>query len=329
MREVCIVIPNWNGWKDTIECLNSLVKIEDKEKMMIIVVDNASTNESVDKLKIWAKDNLELGEFLFLKEENTSPSTKEASVVLIEKEENNGFAGAVNAGLKYGLEHQSCEYYWILNNDTIVDKYALSELLKFAKGREDLGVLGNTIVEYFDPSIIQCAGGCYYNKYLTINHAYLHGEKVSSIQEHTQKKKFDYIHGASMFIPKKVLKQVGYLNEEYFLYYEELDLVERVKKLNLSLYWCKKSIIQHKGGGSAGTKSAANPKKSALSEYYSNLSALKYTSRYYPLQLPLVAINRFFLKVALFVIKKEWGLFRVLWSSYFNFFTRKGNRGYQ
>lgn len=67
MREVCIVIPNWNGWKDTIECLNSLVKIEDKEKMMVIVVDNASTNESVDKLKIWAKDNLELGEFLFLK----------------------------------------------------------------------------------------------------------------------------------------------------------------------------------------------------------------------------------------------------------------------
>ena len=52
--------------------------------MMVIVVDNASTNESVDKLKIWAKDNLELGEFLF-KEENTSPSTKEASVVLIEK----------------------------------------------------------------------------------------------------------------------------------------------------------------------------------------------------------------------------------------------------
>ena len=86
------------------------------------------------------------------------------------------------------MEHQSCEYYWILNNDTIVDKYALSELLKFAKGKEDLGVLGNTIVEYFDPSIIQCAGGCYYNKYLTINHAYLHGEKVSSIQEHTQKK---------------------------------------------------------------------------------------------------------------------------------------------
>ncbi|MEJ9151430.1 glycosyltransferase family 2 protein [Bacillus smithii] len=325
MKRVCLVIPNWNGWKDTMECLDSIYCMEKKDELNVIVVDNCSTDESVEKLQKWALDRFSPEETLFVKMSDniniTNISFENKQFILVENIENSGFAGAVNCGLKFGLAYGNYEYFWVLNNDTIVDRKALSALLEFVDhSNEEFGVIGTTIMEFDEKETIQCAGGCYYNKILTLNVPYLKGKHLSEIKKNTNKTpRFDYIHGASMFIPTNTLKNVGLFNEDYFLYYEELDFTQRISKYNFMLGWCADSIIYHKGGSSAGSKSLSNQKKSILSEYYSNLSALKYTIRFHKFIFPIVFVLRFILKSALLIKNREWKLFIPLFNSYFDF----------
>ena len=115
-----ILIVNYNKYEDTIACVASILKSETTEQYKIVVIDNASSNDSLEKLQI-------------LKENE--------KVVLLTAEENKGYCAGNNVGIKYALENLNPDFIWILNPDTLVEKDALQKLHDFAAKKDDLGIL--------------------------------------------------------------------------------------------------------------------------------------------------------------------------------------------
>ena len=115
----------------------------------------------------------------------------------------------------------------------------------------------------------------------------------------------DYIAGCSMFIPAIIFKSCGLFNDQFFLYYEEIDLCKRVKKNGFNLKWCCKSLITHKGG--ATTQNFYSKEKKALRfiQYHENISTLTFTQLWFPHFIPLILFIRITLKPVLFIIRRQ------------------------
>lgn len=306
-KKVYIVILNWNGWRDTIECLESVFH-NSFHNYRVIVCDNASADNSLDKIKLWAKGQLNAGESNNKKISiNTSPpvfkpiefieyNRKQAEqggnikddvpLILIQTGANLGFAGGNNVGIRYALKRADFDYLWLLNNDTVIDRDALFYLMQKMQNDNAIGICGSTLLYYHSPDKIQALGGAKYNKVLgTSRHI---GELLNYNLyklEMLTKVKIDYIVGASMLISEKALLETGLLCEEYFLYYEEIDWATRMK--NYKLAHAHQSIVYHKEGASIG--SHADPMmKSRLSDYYSLKNRIIFTRKFYRWALPFV-----------------------------------------
>ncbi len=131
---VYIILLNWNGWKDTVECVESCRKLSYPD-VRIVIVDNGSTDGSETRLRERFPD-----------------------LELIQTGANLGFAGGNNVGIRYALE-KGAEYVWLLNNDTIADAEALSALVQAAEDDQTVGMVGSKIVYHDDPRItLVCRG---------------------------------------------------------------------------------------------------------------------------------------------------------------------------
>ena len=141
-------------------------------------------------------------------------------IVIIKNTNNLGYAGGNNVILKHILQYDRFTYIWLLNNDTIVHSKALEELLMYMDMHKDVGICGSKIYYYNIPSRIQACGGAFYNKWLGV---------ISNCDNDILafKHKLSYIVGASMMITGDCLRSIGFLSEEYFLYFEELDWANR------------------------------------------------------------------------------------------------------
>ena len=106
-----IIILNYNGWKDTIECLNSLSCIQ--EDCKIVLIDNKSTDDSIDKLEKWIQNQKELS----------------SNLIFIKSSENNGYAAGNNIGIKYVESQEDAQFIWILNNDTLIQEDTFKNLI--------------------------------------------------------------------------------------------------------------------------------------------------------------------------------------------------------
>jgi GT2 family glycosyltransferase len=174
-----------------------------------------------------------------------------------------------------------------------------------------------------DGQRIQSAGGCYYQPWLTRFRPALVGmNKDVILQANIQP--LDYISGAALFISNDVINTVGLLNEEYFLYYEELDYCQRLKRAGYSIGWCRSAMMVHKGSATIGANSD-NKQQRILANYYENLSTLKYSRNFHPRSLWLILFNRFVFKSIFIVLRREWYLFAPLWQAYRDFFKAKKN----
>lgn len=306
--KVYIIILNFNGWEDTIECLESILKLT-YTNFKIIVIDNHSSDESVKYLKQWAKGDLVL--FLnnnlktfslpphykpikynfFSNLKNETTSIKEISnniddeplITFIHTDRNYGYAGGNNIGIKYCLERNDFKYIWLLNNDTIVEKESLFNLVKhqesYKGSNKKLGILGSKLIYYHNPRILQGIGGSF-NKFLaTSSHI---GEGIKEIKfDLPTSFKIDYVIGASMFVRKDFIQDVGLLCEDYFLYYEEIDWAIRASRAGYSIDSCLNSKVYHKEGASIGI-SHEKKKKSLLSDHYLLKNRIVFTRKFYP-----------------------------------------------
>ena len=200
---VYILILNWNGKEDTLECLSSLKKI-DYPNYKTIVIDNGSTDDSV---KIINK--------------------KYPKIKIIENKKNLGYAEGNNVGIRYALKNKA-DYVLILNNDTIVDKKFLTELVKVGESNEKVGIVGPKVYHY-GTNKIQYLGikNLFWNLVMYRKVVGRNKEDEGQFDSFTD---VDAVAGCSTLIKSNVLKKIGVLDKELFLYWEEVDLFQRAKK---------------------------------------------------------------------------------------------------
>lgn len=297
--KVYIILLNYNSWKDSIECIESLYKLE-YSNFEIVLVDNASPNDSIEMIEEWAKGNyhLEIDEnnplYEFSKatipkpmeytimEEGEFHRTIDSKLSIIKAKSNNGFSSGNNIGLNYALQSSDAGYFWILNNDTVVEKDSLSNLLSTYKEKESqsLGILGAKVRYYHRPDTLQCAGGAYYNKYLAYSKQIGNQEKDEG-QYDNRKLIPDLIIGACMFVNRSFIEKVGLLSEDYFLYYEEQDWAERAKRKGLHLAYEPSVVIYHKEGQSIGATQLNLKGISRLSDFYYARNKIIFTSKFH------------------------------------------------
>ncbi len=222
---IAIILVNWNGWKDTLECLSSLKKIQ-YQPHEIIVVDNGSQDNSV------------------LQIESAFPA-----IHLIETKKNLGFSGGNNVAIAYALQKKA-DYLFLLNNDTIVDPLILEELISATLLKPQAGILGTKVLRYHEPKIIDHLGGLW-------NPAIAEFDSPSlgfKDEERNEMQKVDYVSGCSLFVKKEVFETIGLLEERFFLLWEESDFCARARKSGFEIWTAPKAKIWHKVSSSFSGK---------------------------------------------------------------------------
>ncbi|WP_353572022.1 glycosyltransferase family 2 protein [Candidatus Albibeggiatoa sp. nov. BB20] len=320
MKRIAIVILNWQTWQATLACLNSLRQLKTKLFVSVIICDNHSDNQSFAHISNWIKQHYSDNQYKIHLQANFSKQVQ-FECILIQTGKNLGFAGGMNVGIRYALSQQNFDYIWLLNNDTQVEPDALDQLYQFAQ-QDKMGLVGSTILEAEPPHLVQCAGGCRYYPWVTVFKNIYVGQTQQQLQS-LPDPKLDYIYGAALFLPVPVIEQVGLLNEEYFLFYEELDYCQRLKRAGYQIGWCRDSIVYHQGSASIGQVKQNIRAKLQRANYYENLSTLKYTANFYPLRLPIVMLLRFGLKALALLLRREFDLFPALFKAYADFISLK------
>ena len=222
--KVCIIILNWNGLQDTIECLESL-KCITYPSYQVIVVDNGSEGRDVEVLRDRFKDY----------------------IYIIENDKNYGFAEGNNIGIRFALENMNPDYIWLLNNDTAVHEESLTELIKTLERDREAAVVGPKICGYENRSTVTTAGG-------KMN--WLLGFGNNTVRDRTDLSQFDvlkhvdFVSGSALLIRADVVREIGLLDSKLFLYNEDVDWCLRVKKAGYSILYTPTATVFHKSGAS-------------------------------------------------------------------------------
>lgn len=232
-KNIYIILLNFNGWQDTLECIQSLNVISEVH-YTIIVVDNNSTNDSVMQLRKLLPEK----------------------VILLESKENNGFSAGNNIGLKYAME-QGAKYVLLLNNDTLADEDFLSPMFEFVEKTSDCGCISSRIYYNTEHSRIWYDGGNF--NYFICRAKHFRFNKLDSSIKGIHETGF--ISGCCMLIPCEVINKIGLMDERYFLYVEDTEYSLRIRSYGYKLYWDADHHIYHKV--SASTKNI-----SKTSQYY-------------------------------------------------------------
>jgi GT2 family glycosyltransferase len=308
---VYALLVNWNGWKDTIECLESLYRSEEVD-LRVIVCDNDSKDDSVERILAWADGHFDVyvpaanqlrcftypplrkpiswakysnAEALSGGNKNVSPN-----LIMIKTGANLGFAGGNNVGICYALARGDFDYVWLLNNDTLVEPKSAAYLIKRMEDKPATGMCGSTLLYYKEPTRIQARGGGYYCKWIGLPWLLGQHQEYDDAFDHRRIEKWmNYVVGASLFVSKEFIENIGPLCEDYFLYFEECDWAIRSNGL-YSLAYAPDSKVYHKIGESIGTSS--DPRRKSLTcDYFAIRNRLMFTRRFYPYALPTIYLS--------------------------------------
>lgn len=221
---VYIILVNWNGLEDTLECLESLREIA-YPNHRIVVVDNGSKDHQADLIK-----------------ENFP------GVRLINNKRNLGFVIANNQGMELALR-EGAEYVLLLNNDTVVERNFLDILIEYSEQSKDVGIAGPRIL-YYDSNRIWSVGG----KILSAGIIVLVGKGKDRNYYSSEIVETDFVSGCAMLVKRSVIEKIGFLDPIYFAYFEDVDFCLRAENLGYRLVVVAKSVIYHKKSSSSGKK---------------------------------------------------------------------------
>lgn len=251
---VSIIILNWNGWKDTIECLESVYQI-DYPNYNVIVVDNASTDHSLEKIGEYCKKiKVEFNFFQYNYEKKAvqvvecdkSELNDKSKVILLKNHKNYGFAKGNNISIDYALKYLKSDYILLLNNDTIVDPRFLTQLVNTAKKDGKIGFIGPKTY-YYDfkgcSNVIGFAGGL-------LNKIKCQPESIGRNEvdngQYDKSKKVDYVEGSCLLVKRELIEEIGCFDPDYFTYWEEIDWCVRGSKVGYNSFYEPKAEIWHK-----------------------------------------------------------------------------------
>ena len=243
-RVACVLV-NWNGWQDTLVCLSSL-RAQDYPHLQVIVVDNGSTDASVERIQ-----------------------AAHPWVTLHQTGSNLGFARGSNAGARLAYQ-RGADLVWLLNNDTSAPPDTLSLLVSTALAHPEAGAIGSVLYYMHAPHQVQAWGGG--SVRLTTAYTRHFTAPASFTPANT------FLTGASLLLPRRTLEQVGLFFEGFFMYCDDSDLCLRLHRAGLPLVVCAETAILHKEGGSS-------PKRSPLIDRFATTSTLRLLQRAAPLPL--------------------------------------------
>jgi GT2 family glycosyltransferase len=252
----CVVL-NWNRWQDTLTCLQTLAA-QTYTDLWVIVVDNGSTDGSIERIEAFAA-------------EQTGP----VRFTFVPNGANVGFARGSNVGVRIALD-AGCEFVWLLNNDVECPPDTLQKLVRTAKQRPDAGMVGTVLFYHHDPSRVQAWSGGRINRWTGTSSHYL---------SPTPQGRDSYVTFASALIRAAVLQQIGLLYEGAFMYYEDSDFGVRMQATPWRIAVAEDTAVLHKEG--ASTEGTRNPRI----EQAITVAGLKFLSRHSPfppLSLPLL-----------------------------------------
>lgn len=296
MTRVAIVIVNWNGARDTIDCVRSVQQMNvGRVELTNVIVDNGSSDESVSLLNAFVRtqgsaNSLAVPPALARKVRQIAQIKAEeggTSVLLVEAIENRGFAAGNNIGIEASNVIGAPDFIWFLNSDTLVDADALHHLLAKMEANPDMGMCGSTLIYASDRRTVQSYGGSYYSmrtgRGWSPGAGQIYDPHVSDAQAESQ---INYVSGAAMFVRRTMLDQIGPMAEEYFLYNEEIDLSCRARG-RFRIGVAVRSIVYHHVGASIGTE-GTDVAASRLSTFYQTRSKLLFAAKHAPLSYVLV-----------------------------------------
>lgn len=280
--KVCIVLVNYKTWKDTVECMESILKSNYKN-YQIVVVENGSEDDSWEQMLKWTRGetpyiaspdnklfNLTMPPahkpILYFRAQTGESDTMRLGplegimpILYVKSNINLGFAGGNNVGMRYAL-NSDFDYVWLLNNDTVIERDSISELVNFCEQKKaekvKIGIAGSKLLLYHKPDTLQGIGAVF-NKYSGKSRI-IGAQQKDTGQFDGQDIVCNYVIGASMFVSKEFLLEVGLMSEEYFLYNEENDWSARAARKGWGVGVAVKSKVYHKQGASTGN----SPKKS-------------------------------------------------------------------
>ena len=288
--QVAIVILNWNGWRDTIECLESVFRL-DYSVFKVIVCDNGSEDGSLDQIRAWAEGKLSASvdgapwkkmlqgvvkkPVTFVKYDRATAESGgdpavEQPLVLIQTGGNLGFAGGNNVGLRYAMSRENFAYVWLLNNDTVVKPDALKCMVDRMCAKPDAGICGSKLVFYHQPNLVQALGGAGFDdKKMLVKPIGMFQDANAQCDESEVEAQMAYVVGASMLVSLGFLREIGLMSEDYFLYFEEIDWAIRAKG-RFSLAFSPESVVYHKEGATIGSSSTGKQSLLATRLLYQN-----------------------------------------------------------
>ncbi len=284
MQKVSFITVNYNGLSDTLELIQSIIK-NSYSNVEIIVVDNQS-------------------------KENPKPVIMRQfpNVKVVVSEENVGFAGGNNLGISLATG----EFLFFINNDTIITDGCIETLIATFENHSKVGGISPMITYYDKPDYIQFAGFTPIN-HITGRNATI-GEMEKNLGQYSRIQNIPYLHGAAMFISRKVVNDVGLMPDFFFLYYEELDWSLRIREKGYELLFQPMAKILHKESVSVG-------KDSPTKVYYMTRNRIWFMKRNFPRTKYLIFLL-FYTFLALpknllgYLIKGESGNFRIAFNAY-------------
>ena len=216
---IAIVILNWNRAHDTLECLESVYKI-DYPNFEILLVDNGSTDQSIVQIKTAFPD-----------------------LFILQNHKNLGYAEGNNRGIAEALQ-RGAGAILLLNNDTVVDPQILKAFTQAGRHYSQAGVFGAKIYYYEDPTVIWYAGGEVDLKNLHCSHI---GRGKSDLEKkHQSIEQTRYACGCALFVKAEVIQKVGLLFPAFFLLWEEVDFCFRARKAGYDCLFVPQARVWHK-----------------------------------------------------------------------------------
>jgi GT2 family glycosyltransferase len=308
---VAILLLNWNGYRDTIECLETLFRLDyPADRLTVILCDNASTDGSKERIREWcsgerpAPDDVPASLLPLFRSPLRKPISMveldagqaavgggghvDAPLVWIDTGANLGFAGGNNIGLTYLARRNAHDLIWILNNDIDVAADSLGHLVDALAEDSSLGAVAGRLMEYLEPDVIQIAGGGVVDMW-----------RGGPRPVRAAVKRLDYLSGGCMLIPLEVARRVGLIAEEYFLYGEDVDYSLRIRKAGLDLGYVEEAVGWHKGG-------AAVAHFSPRHDYYVLRNNLFIMRKYFPALFPLAVASMIYRFVLPKIVRREW-----------------------
>ncbi len=236
-----IVLLNWNGEEDTVECLESLKSV-DYPDYDIYLVDNHSDNKSINSILNYLENDSFYSHNLVEKDDLTNfVKEDDSNLVFILNDSNAGFAGGNNVALNYIRDNISTAYVMLLNNDTVITPDLVGGLVDKFNESEGIGFVGASHYYYHERDKIQTVGGG--------NIDLVHGECMAVTVPGSQDE-FDFLTGSCILTSCSILREVGVMYEGYFMYWEDVDWSTQVRNHGYKLKISDIGCIYHKEGAS-------------------------------------------------------------------------------